>query len=215
MKKASEVFESQLAEKGYANTDAYARVDGITRSVEFHSTFGMPVNQPGYEPTVSDRLLRAKLLLEETLETITKGLGLRVYGPTGGIVADATGTCLTVEHREGDLYDPVETLDGLADVKVIANGTATALGLPMKAADYEVFCSNMTKMPTDGKPIVNREVSCKICGGTGGGYSDPVECYECDGKGTQLLDPKQPVGKVLKPDTYTPANIRAIIEESK
>jgi len=184
----------------------YAK-SGVERAYKFHEAFDMQRNDVPITPTVGERILRAKLLLEETLETITKGLGLCLYIPDM-IVADSSGSRLMVIHREGDLYDPVETLDGLADVKVIANGTAVAFGLPMDEADHEVFASNMTKLDTDGKPIVNR------CG-----YCDPV--YTSAANVTYCEDPthkefwrdaSKPIGKVLKSDNYVPANIKGVIE---
>jgi predicted HAD superfamily Cof-like phosphohydrolase len=193
----------------------YAKT-GFERAHKFHEAFDMQRNDVPITPTVGERILRAKLLLEETIETIEKGLGvtIAVMGsrqnheghfedwPTP--ISDA----LTIIHCEGQLYDPVETLDGLADVKVIANGTAVAFGLPMDEADHEVFASNMTKLDTDGKPIVNR------CG-----YCDPV--YTSAANVTHCEDPthkefwhdaSKPIGKVLKSDNYVPANIKGVIE---
>lgn len=186
----------------------YAKT-GVERAYKFHEAFGMQLNDVPITPTVGERILRAKLLLEETLETIEKGLGLTLtYEHSVGSVIKLDSKYLGLLHEEGRLYDPVETLDGLADVKVIVNGTAVAFGLPMDEADHEVFASNMTKLDTDGKPIVNR------CG-----YCDPV--YTSAANVTHCEDPthkefwrdaSKPIGKVLKSDNYVPANIKGVIE---
>lgn len=181
-------------------------MNGFERAAAFHSSFDMQRNDSPILPTVEERLLRGKLLLEETIETIEKGLGLtlvmRAYDPgasDGDTLFDCNTDRIVLVHREGQLYDPVETLDGLADVKVIANGTAVAFGLPMDEADYEVFCSNMSKLDESGKPIVNRPDPAKC--------TDPDSCVEA----SHLIDPTQPIGKVLKPANYTPANIAGVI----
>lgn len=183
----------------------YAKT-GVERAYKFHEAFDMQLNDVPITPTVGERILRAKLLLEETIETIEKGLGLELH--YDGARINFGSEAFEVIHPEGRLYDPVETLDGLADVKVIANGTAVAFGLPMDEADHEVFASNMTKLDADGKPIVNR------CG-----YCDPV--YTSAANVTHCEDPthkefwrdaSKPIGKVLKSDNYVPANIKGVIE---
>lgn len=200
---ASDVMQGKLPEPTL-------NCNGFDRAGYFHSSFGMQRSDSVIMPTVSERLLRGKLLLEETIETLVKGLGLRLQVNVGNIEESLGHTSeagnfidvsriLELRHIEGDLYDPVETLDGLADVKAIANGTAVAFGLPMDEADYEVFCSNMTKLDESGKPIVNRPDPAKCI--------DPDSCVEA----SHLLDPSQPVGKVLKSAQYTPANIAGVI----
>lgn len=164
--------------------------DPYVLTYQFHEAFNQPIHTQVRMPTVSDRLLRGKLLLEEVQETIEKGLGLRIY-------LDRRGE-LCVEHKEGFVYDPVETADGLADVMVIANGTALCFGIPMREVNYEVYSSNMSKLEQDtGKPIINECIK-RFCTG---------ECHEQD----HLRDPSQPVGKILKPSYYRPANIRQVL----
>ena len=188
------------------NRDAYdagREESGFMRTMQFHEAVGLPVNHHPRMPTVSERILRAKLLLEETFETIEKGLGISCrLNMAGGKVIPFTADDIVVHHEEGRFYDPVETLDGLADVKVVANGTAVQFGLPMEAADFEVFCSNMTKLDEDGNPIHNH---CTL--------ADVHPHHDCRELGScVLLDSSQPIGKVLKPDTYTPANIKGLLE---
>lgn len=176
----------------------------------FHMQMDLPVRSDwAYMPTVRERLLRGRLLLEETLETLVKGLGLTISVPLAGIISPDD---IHLSHREGDLYDPIETADGLADVKVIANGTAVQFGIPQKLVDNEVWASNMTKLDENGKPIVNR------CQHQGRGpmcntvLTSEIECTV----DSHLRAPLEPHGKILKPAGYVPANIaRLYVEYTK
>lgn len=164
-------------------------------TLTFHESFGFPVSQSlVLNPSVSDRLRRGKLIFEEVMETLTKGLGLTLIPVSG----ENGKVSFELIHREGDLYDPVETADGIGDINVVANGTAIEFGIPMPSIDHEVFCSNMTKL-VDGQPILN------IC--VHEGCPDPL----CD-FAPHFIDPTAPKGKGLKPDTYTPANIVRILQ---
>jgi predicted HAD superfamily Cof-like phosphohydrolase len=163
---------------------------------EFHRAFGLPVADKPRVPSVEERLLRAKLLFEECMETIEKGLGVRVFNRPLGIDWAVT---YNTEFEIDSQYDPVETLDGLADVKVIANGTAVQFGLPMEAADREVFESNMSKLGEDGKPIVNK---CELCS-----LGQPHGRDICE-----LVDPTQPLGKILKGPHYRKPNIEGLLK---
>lgn len=150
----------------------------------FHRNMKLPQNEFPVTPSISDRLLRGKLMLEEFMEFIEKGLGLRLCHKAGGrLDSDELG----VIHVEGDRYCPVETLDGICDMKVIADGTGVAFGLPVDQGDWEVFCSNMSKLDDNGDPIIN------------------------DG----ILRPDLPVGKLLKSDNYIPANLTRVIIEAQ
>lgn len=172
---------------------------GIEKAEAFHLRVGLPVRRDwSRTPPVEERILRAKLLLEEVVETIA-AMGLAITSKDMvGWHSDKFG----IVHREGVLYDPIEVADGLADVKVIANGTALCFGIPQDEVDYEVWASNMTKVGADGKAIVNQ---CNVIGCMSGkdGLCAP----------SHLIDPAQPVGKVLKPETYVPANIARLYVE--
>lgn len=177
---------------------------GYERVLAFHEAFSLPVNGPGYEPTVEERLLRGRLMLEEVLEHLCTGLGLTflVTDDTGSHTIDST--MLSLVHLDGDPYNPVETLDGLCDVKVIANATGVAFGLPVQAADTMIYKSNMSKL-LDGKPIIN---------GVTPGYRALAACHTDDpawhdeepGYRADL-----PHGKVLKPDHYVAPDIASLL----
>jgi len=170
----------------------------------FHDVMGLPVAQWPVTPTVSERILRGKLMLEEVMEFIYGGLGLTLVFEAGGSEWFLDQDSLVVTHEEGHKYDPVETLDGISDIKVIADGTGVAFGLPVDAADWEIYASNMSKLDESGKPVVN-------------------DCIkECVNKGQMTCenplhynDPSKPQGKLLKGEHYTPANMVRVIVESQ
>ena len=99
----------------------------IDRVLRFHLKYGLPVSYIPAIPGRDRRKLRAKLLLEETNEAVE---------------------AIHMAHAR----DHVDYLAGvgkeLADVIVVALGTAIEFGLPMEQIWEEVYRSNMTK---DGK----------------------------------------------------------------
>jgi len=99
-------------------------------------------------PDADTRLLRMKLLKEEFYEYVH------------------------AEHTS----DMVELADALADVCVIALGTAHAYGIPLDAVWQEVHRSNMGKRNPDTGEIE-----------------------------------KRPDGKVIKPDGWTPPDIKGVL----
>ena len=90
----------------------------------------------------------------------------------------------------------------LADILYVVYGAACHYGIDLDATFDAVHASNMTKL-----------WACKRCGGSGyawDGQSAGDICAECDGDGKVVR--YRDDGKVLKPDTYTPADL-SFIEE--
>lgn len=155
-------------------------------------------------PTVPDkeiRLFRAKLILEEALETITRGLGVEVLvhyhaddegSEVLSIPIDENSITTRPEgHRDdhGDVsltakYQPnvEELVDGCADLSVVTVGTLTAFGIDDRPLLEEVDAANLRKF------------------GPGGYRSDGT-----DGN---------PVGKWIKPKDWQPPNIDGAIKAS-
>ncbi len=105
---------------------------------------------PG-EPVVPDaatRELRARLILEEALETVA-ALGFDATG-------NRAGWELTPSGQEPDL---VEIIDGCCDIKVVTTGTLSACGIPDRDFQQEVDENNLKKfgpghrIRADGKLI--------------------------------------------------------------
>lgn len=141
---------------------------------DFNIAFGRPVNDELTPPSVSDRILLGKLILEECVETLTKGLGLTIHAKD---VMNIRPDNFDVVHREGDMFDAVETIDGLADMNVVIHFMAHWMGMNLDAATEIVNDSNMSKLGEDGRPIIN----------------DPAGDW---------FDDSKPIGKILKGPNY-------------
>lgn len=96
-------------------------------------------------PDEKTRLLRAKLILEEAIETIRAmgvGVRLRDTGGQGGVV--------TVDPEELSFYidgevDLEEVVDGCADISVVTIGTLIAFGVDDEPVLEEVDQANLRK----------------------------------------------------------------------
>ena len=110
---------------------------------EFMVLTGQDVPATPVMPDGPTRVLRACLMLEEVLETVTKGLGVSVYPRSFG---DSQ-----IEHTddlrlEADLEpNLVEAVDGCLDVKVVTTGTLTALGVADSEPQRLVDDNNLAK----------------------------------------------------------------------
>lgn len=174
---------------------------------EFQRAFGRPIHDTMQKnPSVSDRLLLGSILLEEVIETITKGLGL-VINTDNGIAADAHGSLLSLGHRESDRYDPIETADGLGDINVVIHFNAHWLGMNLDRITQEINDSNMSKLAADGTPIINgvtpgyRDKACLAENNIGEGWADDEEGFRSD----------LPIGKILKGPNFRKPDIAAVI----
>lgn len=113
-------------------------IDTLEAVKKFHETYGLPVKSA---PDISDEKTNALRinLLQEELDELKEAL------------------------EQGDL---VEVLDALTDLQYVLDGAYLSFGLQhLKGEAFEeVQRSNMSKLGTDGKPIV-RERDGKILKG--------------------------------------------------
>lgn len=173
----------------------------------FHTVMGLPTPDDPIIPSVSMRERRLRLILEELQELIdANGFYLECEDHIDGVVVMVNLKNVLVQHIEGSRYDLVETADALGDLNVVVNGTGVEYGIPMHFVDYEIYCSNLSKLdPQTGKPIVNH---CTKCG------PDSENIYasscECDDE-TLWLKPGVPIGKILKSDSFVPTNIPRVL----
>ena len=103
------------------------------------------------EPSEEVRKLRAKLILEEALET-AHALGINVVyrnQNTGDL--DNINVGSNLEFHNTRKFDLAEVIDGCADIKVVTTGTLIACGVPDEVAQQMVDQSNLKKFGPGGR----------------------------------------------------------------
>ena len=108
---------------------------------------GQDVPSEPTEPSAEIRLLRAKLIFEEAMETIT-ALGVDVMvdnamQQNGPVCLHSKNHTLVVNPRRP--MDMIEVADGCADISVVTIGTLSACGIADKSLLKEVDESNLRK----------------------------------------------------------------------
>lgn len=195
---------------------------------EFQVAFQRPLNHILQENlSVEDRILLAKLLLEEAVEYVTKGLKLKVYvdaWPEGSVLDEYIARPHNIDVVDCGIeeIDVVECADGLGDVNVVAHFCAHWHGMNLDRVTSEIHRSNMTKLGEDGKPIINE---CKHYGGDKmptlmtGVEAIPETMAQCRNRmlynkcddPTHLIDPTKPIGKILKSPNFEEPNLGPIL----
>ena len=127
----------------------------LQKQAEFHEAFGHPVNEaPGFTDDLSDSealmVQGAAKMLERLVEFSKHG----VVGTSRRMLRIALLAEEVAEYMNAEVEnDLVAVADGLADIEVIADGTALEHGIPLDHVREEIHRSNMSKLGADGKPI--------------------------------------------------------------
>lgn len=129
-----------------AVTDHYRQVH------EFMEKAGQEVPAKPFIPDQKTRILRARLILEEALETIH---ALGVNALIANDVFTAPGSRKLVEMSQIEFTCPremdlVEVVDGCCDIKVVTTGTLIAIGVQDAEVQREVDESNLRKFGPGG-----------------------------------------------------------------
>ena len=108
-------------------------------------------------PAPAVRELRARLILEEALETIN-AMGVTViFSGIASTTIPKNGDFMTLLNRPDENWvaphkfqadgecDIVEVVDGCCDIKVVTTGTLTAFGVSDDAMQFEVDSNNLRK----------------------------------------------------------------------
>lgn len=192
---------------------------------EFNEAFDLPTRTAYQELTPHERMLRGAMLLEEVLEYLHEGLGLSlkldtVEPSTDGIwtddfddespinpgfayVSDVDELVRVGVQLDRPNVNPVQALDGLADINVLIHGDAWLHGFDLDAGTAEVHRSNMSKLGADGKPIIN---------GITEGYRVLPQGQLINGDMFESgYRSHLPVGKILKGPNYSSPNLFDII----
>jgi predicted HAD superfamily Cof-like phosphohydrolase len=173
--------------------------------------FSQQVKDSPEMPDPETRLLRARLVFEEALEFV-KGCGCTVTMTVAGsdgeketAVIDAIGVVLDPDGKP----DLVEYVDGCVDQLVVTYGALNAAGVGVESAWDEVQRSNMSKAWPH----------CGVCDavlvlGSGVELVHPDDANAHNGQWSPMLKiHKRTDGKVIKAPTYSPADLRRVIEE--
>jgi len=176
-------------------------MDKVQKGVrEFMLKFNQSIPASYKKLNLPTRKLRAALLLEETLETITKGLGLSVnlVYEDGDVTVNKENLKRTeVLFEEDGELDPIEFIDGLCDINYVSYGAACAAGIDLERFEEEVSRSNLSKLWTK-EDLENNPV--------------PENAYVEDlFDGTYRV--KQKNGKIAKSPSFSPPNIAKILED--
>jgi predicted HAD superfamily Cof-like phosphohydrolase len=113
------------------------------RVEKFMLAAGQSVPQKPCIPNELTRILRARLILEECLETV-EALGFQIDGGPKAMaeeILDGTADCKP---------DLIEIIDGCCDIKVVTTGTLSACGLPDDPFQVEVDLNNLAKFGPGG-----------------------------------------------------------------
>ena len=158
------------------------------------------------------RKLGAQLLLSETLEYVIKGLGVT---PTvdGVSITDADGLSYVATGEP----NPIEMIDGLADVAYTMYWNAEAFGNPLEEA-FEMVCdNNLEKFVrlngwSEGERdleqsewAVNQNVTWP---------AEVVRVSVVDVSGTYYAVGKDKNGKVRKPSSYASVDLSTLLPEN-
>ncbi len=167
---------------------------------EFHKAFGVPVNQTPQGIAPDRLLLRARLIFEEAQETI-EAMGC-------GVVYDRDNDLVIVAGELGDKNSVENVADGLADLLYVTFGACLEFGIDIQAVFDCVHESNMSKMWTR-KERQNHE--------------EPAYNFEfvglpelnSDKPDERCYIAKRADGKIIKSPSYSPADIKSVLEKLK
>ncbi len=115
-----------------------------TRVREFMQKAGQETPASPIIPDEETRILRAKLILEEALETI-RALGVSVTAQSVDKSVDVTDEDADLLFRIKDQVDMEAVVDGCADISVVTIGTLISFGVDDEPILEEVDAANLRK----------------------------------------------------------------------
>lgn len=166
--------------------------------------FDQEVKESPEMPDAKTRLLRARLVFEEALEFV-RACGCTVAATDGAAVIDNISVMLDANG----VPDLTEYVDGCVDQLVVTYGALNAAGIKVEPAWDEVQRSNMSKAWPH----------CSVCDavlerGSNSDLVHPGDSYAHGGAwATVLRVHKREDGKFIKAPTYSPADLKRVIEE--
>ena len=176
--------------------------------VTLMTQFEQEVKESPALPDTATRLLRARLVLEEALEFV-KGCGCTVTLSGSSDARPAVIDDIRVVPDPNGTPDFTEYVDGCIDQLVVTYGALNAAGVKAQSAWDEVQRSNMSKAWPH----------CSACDAVlvRGADEEMIHAEGADAHGgnwrTILKVHKREDGKFIKAPTYSPANLKRVIEE--
>ncbi len=116
-------------------TSHYERIE------KFMQLAGQDTPETPVEPSEAIRILRAKLIIEEALETV-KALGVDIQLARMSLVDDEEDFTYSISKYP---FDMVEVADGCADISVVTTGCLLACGIKDKDLLEMVDNNNLDK----------------------------------------------------------------------
>ncbi|PIQ63942.1 MAG: hypothetical protein COV99_00105 [Bacteroidetes bacterium CG12_big_fil_rev_8_21_14_0_65_60_17] len=113
------------------------------RIKEFMQKAGQDTPEGAVRPPDETRVLRAKLILEEALETV-EALGVRVASKGAPLTEEG------LSYEADDAFDLEMVVDGCADISVVTIGTLIAIGVDDEPVLEEVDEANLRKFADGG-----------------------------------------------------------------
>jgi predicted HAD superfamily Cof-like phosphohydrolase len=128
-----------------SNQTDYMPTPHFKRVRTFMQKVGQDTPTEVHVPDANTRVLRAKLILEEALETV-EALGVTVRaGANGPLIEEAE-----LEYAHGNPVDIEGVVDGCADISVVTVGTLIAFGVDDEPVLEEVDSANLRKFGPGG-----------------------------------------------------------------
>jgi predicted HAD superfamily Cof-like phosphohydrolase len=176
--------------------------------VTLMTQFEQEVKESPELPDAGTRLLRARLVFEEALEFV-RGCGCTVTMSGSSDEEDAVIDGIRVVLDPNGTPDFTEYVDGCIDQLVVTYGALNAAGVKAQSAWDEVQRSNMSKAWPH----------CSVCDAVlvRGSSEELIHAEGADAHGGNwgmvLKVHKREDGKFIKAPTYSPANLKRVIEE--
>ena len=170
--------------------------------------FDQPVKESPEMPDEKTRLLRARLVFEEALEFV-RSCGCTVTQAGASEKGAAVIDDISVVVDPKGTPDLTEYVDGCVDQLVVTYGALNAAGIKVEPAWDEVQRSNMSKAWPH----------CSVCDavlvrGSGEKLVHPDGADDHSSAWTTVLKVhKREDGKFIKAPTYSPADLKRVIEE--
>jgi predicted HAD superfamily Cof-like phosphohydrolase len=171
--------------------------------------FNQQVKESPELPDPETRLLRARLVFEEAIEFV-KGCGCTVTLAASNGEEQAAGL-----DKIGVVLDPtrepdfIEYVDGCIDQLVVTYGALNAAGVKAEPAWDEVQRSNMSKAwphCSDCDAVLVLDAGQELV------HPEAANAHDGDWRPVLKIH-KRADGKVIKSPTYSPANIRRVLDE--